>query len=72
MAREEVRLINVLAELCDADPADIKWDGSGNCDTVQFVTNGKNPQQFLLKLAQDNVGATPANTFDFRVRVIAM
>ena len=72
MVKEEMRLINILAELCDADPADIQWDGSGNCDTVQFVTKGKNPKRFLLKLAQDNAGMTSDNTCDFRVRVIAM
>lgn len=69
---EKMRLINILAELCDADPADIQWDGSGNCDTIQFVTQGKNPKRFLLKLAHDNAGIISDNTCDFRVRVITM
>ena len=36
LGHKEVRLINILAELCACDPADIFWDGSGSADTVVF------------------------------------
>lgn len=67
---EEMRLINILAELCQADPADIKWDGSGECDLIHFTTSGKDRKSFVLKLAKDNVGRIPSGIHDFRVRVL--
>ena len=67
---EKMRLINILAELYDADPADIQWDGSGSCDMVQFVTNSEKPRRYTLKLSQDNTGISGCGVCDFRVRVI--
>lgn len=63
----EIRLINILAELCDCDPADIFWDGSGSADTVVFNASDAS---YLLKISRDNVAGTPPNCLDFRVRVM--
>ena len=67
LGHKEVRLINILAELCACDPADILWDGSGSADTVVFNSDDAS---YLLKLSRDNVEGTPSNCLDFRVRVM--
>lgn len=36
--KREPRLINILAELCQCDPAEIEWDGEGSTDTIAFKT----------------------------------
>ena len=69
---EKVRLINILAGLYDADPADILWDDSGSCDVIQFTTNEEFPKRYVLKLSQDNTGVSGSSVCDFRVRVIAV
>ena len=65
--RDKLRLINVLAELCQCDPADIEWDGEGSVDTVTFKTEGCS---YLLKLAKESVQGQSASVMDFRVRVM--
>lgn len=67
MPEKEIRLIDILAELCYADPAYIEWDGSGSADLVRFRTSER---EYLLKLSRDNTGCSSGNTQDFRVRVI--
>lgn len=67
MKKENLRLINILAELCQCDPGDIIWDGSGSADTVVFDTDNV---RYLMKMSRDNVSGTPANCVDFRVRVM--
>lgn len=69
---EDLRLMDILAQLYVADPKNIKWDDSGSCDTVAFTSSGKEKRKFLLKLSRDNLSKTNGNTLDFRVRVIAM
>lgn len=64
---ERLRLINILAELCQCDPAEVEWDGSGSTDTVAFNSDGK---RYLLKLAKESVQGQSASVMDFRVRVI--
>ena len=66
MPGREIRLINVLAELCSTDPAEIEWDGSGTVDLVRFRTSER---EYLLKLSRENVSGSFGNTHDFRVRV---
>ena len=65
--REKPRLINILAELCQCDPADIEWDGEGPVDTVAFKAEGCS---YLLKLAKESVQGQSASVMDFRVRVM--
>lgn len=67
--KEKTRLINILAELCQCDPANIEWDGEGSCDTIAFKTENC---RYLLKLAKESVQGRSADTMDFRVRVITM
>ena len=67
--KEKPRLINILAELCQCDPANIEWDGEGSCDTIAFKTENC---RYLLKLAKESVHGKSADTMDFRVRVITM
>lgn len=69
LGQTEIRLINILAELCQCDPANILWDGSGSADTVVFNGDDKS---YLLKMSRDNVAGTPKNCLDFRVRVMTM
>lgn len=64
---ESSRLINILANLCQCDPANVEWDGSGPVDTVAFVSDGK---RYLLKLAKESVQGQSASVMDFRVRVL--
>ena len=63
------RLINILAELCQCDPANIEWDGEGSSDTIMFKTESC---RYLLKLAKESVQGKSSDTMDFRVRVITM
>ena len=65
--REEPRLINLLAELCQCDPAKVKWDGEGSADTVGFESDGR---KVLLKLSKESAGGQSGSFVDFRVRVI--
>lgn len=65
--RETPRLINILAELCQCDPAEIEWDGEGSVDTVAFKTDSC---RYLLKLARESVQGQSASIMDFRVRVL--
>lgn len=65
--RESPRLINILAELCQCDPAEIEWDGEGSVDTVAFKTDSC---RYLLKLARESVQGQSASIMDFRVRVL--
>lgn len=65
--RNDSRLINILANLCQCDPANVEWDGSGPVDTVAFVSDGK---RYLLKLAKESVQGQSASVMDFRVRVL--
>ena len=67
--REKPRLINILAELCQCDPAEIEWDGDGPVDTIAFKTESCG---YLLKLAKESVQGQSADTMDFRVRVTLM
>lgn len=67
--REKPRLINILAELYQCDPAEIEWDGDGSTDTITFKSENC---RYLLKLARESVQGKSADTMDFRVRVIAM
>ena len=67
--RDKPRLINILAELCQCDPANIEWDGEGSSDTIMFKTKSC---CYLLKLAKESVQGKSADTMDFRVRVITM
>ena len=67
--REEPRLINILAELCQCNPANIEWDGEGSSDTIMFKTESC---RYLLKLAKESIQGKSADTMDFRVRVITM
>lgn len=64
---DKPRLINILAELCQCDPATIEWDGEGSADTIAFNT-GSN--RYLLKLARESVHGSSASVMDFRVRVL--
>lgn len=66
---DELRLINILAELCQCDPACVEWDGEGAADTVGFSSDGK---RYLLKLSKESVQGQCASVMDFRVRVITM
>lgn len=67
VSEEKPRLINILAELCQCDPAAIEWDGEGSADTIMFNT-GSN--RYLLKLARESVQGGSASVMDFRVRVL--
>lgn len=67
--RDKPRLINILAELCQCDPANIEWDGDGSSDTIMFKTESC---RYLLRLAKESVQGKSADTMDFRVRVITM
>lgn len=67
--RENLRLINILAELYQCDSAKIEWDGDGSVDTITFKTESC---RYLLKLAKESVQGKSADTMDFRVRVIVM
>ena len=67
VSEEKPRLINILAELCQCDPAAIEWDGEGSADTIAFNT-GSN--RYLLKLARESVQGGSASVMDFRVRVL--
>jgi hypothetical protein len=67
VSEEKPRLINILAELCQCDPAAIEWDGEGSSDTIAFNT-GSN--RYLLKLARESVQGSSASVMDFRVRVL--
>ena len=67
--RDKPRLINILAELCQCDPANIEWDGEGSSDTIMFKTESC---RYFLKLAKESVQGKSADTMDFRVRVITM
>lgn len=67
VSEEKPRLINILAELCQCDPAAIEWDGEGSADTIAFST-GSN--RYLLKLARESVHGSSATVMDFRVRVL--
>lgn len=67
VSEEKPRLINILAELCQCDPAAIEWDGEGSADTIAFNT-GSN--RYLLKLARESVQGSSASVMDFRVRVL--
>lgn len=66
---EAPRLINILAELCQCDPANIEWDGEGSSDTIAFKTESC---RYLLKLAKESVQGKSADTMDFRIRVITI
>lgn len=66
---EAPRLIDILAELCQCNPAEIEWDIEGSVDTVLFKTESC---RYLLKLAKESVQGKSADTMDFRVRVITM
>lgn len=65
--KDKPRLINILAELCQCDPADIEWDGEGSSDTIAFKTDDC---RYLLKLARESVYGSSATVMDFRVRVL--
>ena len=65
--RDKLRLLNILAELCQCDPADIEWDGEGSVDTITFKTEGCS---YFLKLAKESVQGQSASVMDFRVRVM--
>lgn len=67
VSEEKPRLINILAELCQCDPAAIEWDCEGSADTIAFDT-GSN--RYLLKLARESVQGSSASVMDFRVRVL--
>ena len=67
--REKPRLINILAELCQCDSAEIEWDGGGSADTITFKAESC---RYILKLAKESVQGKSADTMDFRVRVITM
>ena len=67
--RDNPRLINILAELCQCDPSNIEWDGEGSSDTIMFKTENC---RYLLKLAKESIQGKSADTMDFRVRVITM
>lgn len=67
LGQKEVRLINILAELYECDPANIFWDGSGSADTVVFNSSDAS---YLLKMSRDNIAGTPPGYLDFRVRVM--
>lgn len=67
ISEEKPRLINILAELCQCDPAEIEWDGEGSVDTVAFKTDSC---RYLLKLARESVQGQSASIMDFRVRVL--
>ena len=64
---EKPRLINILAELCQCDPAEIEWNGGGPAETITFNA-GSN--RYLLKLARESVQGGSASVMDFRVRVL--
>lgn len=66
-SKDELRLINILAELCQCDPAKIEWDGDGSIDTVAFKTESC---RYLLKLARESVQGQSGSIMDFRVRVL--
>lgn len=65
--KEKPRLINILAELCQCDPADVLWDGEGAADSIAFNSDGRS---YLLKLAKESVQGQCASVMDYRVRVI--
>lgn len=65
--REDSRLINILASLCQCDPANVEWDGAGPVDIVSFKSDGKS---YLLKLSKESVQGQSASTADYRVRVV--
>ena len=65
--REGFRLINILASLCQCDPANVEWDGTGPVDIVSFKSDGKS---YLLKLSKESVQGQSASVTDFRVRVV--
>ena len=66
---EKPRLINILAELCQCNPADIEWDGGGPVDIISFKTA---THQYLLKLARESSQGRSVGDADFRVRVVIM
>lgn len=64
---EELRLINILANLCQSDPAEVEWDGSGSADAVSFVSDGG---RYTLKIAKEPAQGKSSSVMDFRVRVL--
>lgn len=67
VSEKKPRLINILAELCQCDPATIEWDGEGSADTIAFHTDSN---RYLLKLARESVQGSSTSVMDFRVRVL--
>lgn len=67
VSADQPRLINILAELCQCDAADIEWDASGSSDIIGFKSGSR---RYLLKLAQESSGGYSDSFADFRVRVL--